>query len=102
MTMPAEITSDQAWDRLVVASRAQFHGINDLYHRIAEPDARTDQPIITEGMEPMTDPTLYPYPGYDPGADQRAAEFDDEQRQRDDETTSELDAEQDNEPDLEG
>jgi hypothetical protein len=99
MTMPAEITSDNSWDRLIVTLRTQYADIDELYQRITEP-GDADEPDTFEGTEPMPDPDTYPYRGYDPDA-----ELDDEQRVRlDAETDGRLDGDYDldpaDEPDL--
>jgi hypothetical protein len=98
MTMPAEVTSDAAWDRLVTALRAQYRQVDDLYQRITEPEADDQQ--TPQEKEPMTDPSTYPHRGYDPDADDpRAAELDDEERVRlDAETDGRLDGDYDTDP----
>jgi len=73
MTMPAEVTSAADWDRLVATLRAQYGQIDELYQRITDPGDDADEPDTSE-EEPMADPSTYPYPGYDPAADEQDAE----------------------------
>jgi hypothetical protein len=94
MTMPAEITSDASWDRLIVTLRTQYADIDELYQSITEPDLDVGETDTPEGKQPMPDPGTYPYRGYDPDA-----ELDDEQRVRlDAETDSRLDGDDDLDP----
>ena len=91
MTMPAEVTSDAAWDRLNTVLRAMYRDVDDLYQRITEPevDEETPQP---EETEPVSDPDLE----YGTEADNRAAEYADEERVRlDAETDGRLDGDYD-------
>lgn len=97
MTMPAEVTTDAAWERLIATLRAQYDDIDGLYQRITEPEADEDEP---EEKEPVTDPNIYPYRGYDPDANDRAAELEEEERVRlDAETDGRLDGDYDIDPD---
>ena len=98
MTMPAEVTSDAAWDRLVVTLRAQYRDIDDLVLRITEPREEDGEPDTTE-EELVAELDTYPFPDDDWGADHRAAELEQERRVRlDAETDGELDGDCDREP----
>ena len=95
MTMPADVTSDIAWDRLNTISRAMYRDVDNLYQRITEPetDQETPQP---EETEPVSDLDA----AYDTDADDRAAEYDDEERLRlDAETDGRLDGDYDTDVD---
>ena len=91
MTMPAEVTSDAAWDRLNTTLRAMYRDVDDLYQRITapEPDEETPQP---EETEPMSDLDAE----HDTEAHDRAAEYADEERERLD---AETDGDYDNDVD---
>ncbi|MFI7598224.1 hypothetical protein [Actinoplanes sp. NPDC049681] len=94
MTMPAEVTSDAAWDRLNTVLRAMYRDVDDLYQRITDPEAdeRTPQP---EETEPVSDLDAE----YDAEDHYRAAEYADEERERlDGETDGRLDGDYD--PDI--
>lgn len=69
MTVPAEVTSDAAWDRLTTVLRAMYRDVDDLYLRITEPEPDEQTPQ-TEETEPMTDLDAE----YEAEADDRAAE----------------------------
>lgn len=100
MTMPAEVTSAADWDRLVATLRAQYAQIDELYQRITDPGDDADEPDTSQ-EEPMADPSTYPYPGYDPAADDRAAKLENDERLRlDAETDGELDGDYDRDDDL--
>lgn len=102
MTMPADITSDAAWDRLTTVLRAIYRDIDTLYQRITAPDA-AEEPPQPEETDLVSDRDA----AYGTGADDRAAEYDDEQRERlDAETDGHLDGDYDTDvddaPDLDG
>lgn len=91
MTMPAEVTSDAAWDRLTTILRAMYRDVDQLYQRITEPEAdeQTPQP---EESEPVSDLDAE----YDTETNDRAAEYADEERERlDAETDGRLDGDYD-------
>ncbi len=95
MTMPAEVTSDAAWDRLTTILRAMYRDVDQLYQRITEPEAdeQTPQP---EDNEPASDLDAE----HDTEADNRAAEYADEERERlDAETDGRLDGDFDTDVD---
>jgi hypothetical protein len=101
MTMPAEVSSAADWDRLVATLRAQYAQVDELYQRITDPGDDADEPDPTSEEEPMADPSTYPYPGYDPDADDRSAELEDDERLRlDAETDGQLDGDYDRDDDL--
>lgn len=92
MTMPAEVTSDAAWDRLITTLRAQYADIDELYQRITDPDTEADEQNTARETELMTDRDA----GYGPEADDRAAELDEQERVRlDAETDGQLDGDYD-------
>ncbi|MCM4083903.1 hypothetical protein [Paractinoplanes hotanensis] len=92
MTMPAEVTSDAAWDRLTTLLRAMYGDVDALYQRITEPEA--DEETKPEETNPVSDPNAE----YE--AEGRAAEYTDEQRQRlDAETDGRLDGDYDTDVD---
>ncbi|WP_199515710.1 hypothetical protein [Nucisporomicrobium flavum] len=119
MTMPAEVTSDNAWDRLTTVLRAMHRDADELYQRITEPetDEQTPQPEETETVsdvdaEHQTEAealsvasnlisSLLYLRGQEPArseaeADDRAAEYADEERARlDAETDGRLDGDYD-------
>ena len=91
MTMPAEVTSDAAWDRLTTVLRAMYHDVDELYQRITEPEAdeQTRQP---EETDPVSDLDAE----YETETNDRAAEYADEERERlDAETDGRLDGDYD-------
>ena len=89
MTMPAEVTSDTAWERFTTVLRAMYRDVDDLYQRITEPEADEETPQPEEN-EPVSDLDAE----YD--ADDRAAEYADEERVRlDAETDGRLDGDYD-------
>lgn len=91
MTMPAEVTSDAAWDRLNTILRAMHRDVDDLYQRITEPEAAEETPQLEES-EPVSDLDAE----YEADADDRAAEYADEERERlDAETDGRLDGDYD-------
>jgi hypothetical protein len=91
MTMPAEVTSDAAWDRLTTVLRAMYRDADDLYQRITEPEADEEAPQPEEN-EPVSDLDAE----YDTEANNRAAEYADEERERlDAETDGRLDGDYD-------
>jgi hypothetical protein len=91
MTMPAEVTSDAAWDRLTTILRAMYRDVDELYQRITEPEADEEEPQPEE-TEPVSDLD----PEYGTEADDRAAEYADEERVRlDAETDGRLDGDYD-------
>lgn len=101
MTMPAEVTSDASWDRLTTMLRAMYRDVDQLYQRITEPEADEETPQPEEN-EPVSDLDAE----YDTTANDRAAEYADEERVRlDAETGGRLDGDYDtdvdDEPDLE-
>ena len=69
MTMPAEVTSDAAWDRLNTTLRVMYRDVDDLYQRITEPEADEETPQPEE-TEPVSDLDAE----YQTEADDRAAE----------------------------
>ena len=90
MTMPAEVTSDAAWDRLNTTLRAIYGDVDDLYQRITEPEADEE----TESKE--TNPVSEPNAEYEAEVGDRAAEYADEERVRlDAETDGRLDGDYD-------
>lgn len=99
MTMPADITTEASWDRLIYALRAQYDQVDDLYQRITAPEEDADEQKKPERKEPemeepMPDPRTYPHPGYD-----RDAELErEEQERRDAETDGRLDGDYDIDP----
>jgi hypothetical protein len=96
MTMPAEVTTDAAWDRLITTLRAQYRYIDDLYQHITEPEPDADENDEPEERQPVTDPDMYPEDADDRAADDRAAIEEDERRVRvDAETDGRLDGDYD-------
>jgi len=90
MTMPAEVTSDAAWDRLNTTLRVMYRDVDDLYQRITEPEA--DEETEPKETNPVSDPNAE----YEAEADARAAEYADEERVRlDAETDGRLDGDYD-------
>ncbi|MFG1995205.1 hypothetical protein ACGFJ7_35050 [Actinoplanes sp. NPDC048988] len=91
MTMPAEVTSDAAWDRLNTVLRAMYGDIDGLYQRITDPETDEQTPQLEE-TGPVSDLDAE----YDAEANDRAAEYADEERERlDAETDGRLDGDYD-------
>ncbi|GLZ00832.1 hypothetical protein [Actinoplanes sp. NBRC 103695] len=91
MTMPAEVTSDNAWDRLTTVLRAMYRDVDELYERITDSEADEPSPQPEE-TEPVSDLDAE----YDTEAHDRAAEYADEERERlDAETDGRLDGDYD-------
>ncbi|WP_199514282.1 hypothetical protein [Nucisporomicrobium flavum] len=91
MTMPAEVTSDAAWDRLTTVLRAMYRDVDDLYQRISEPEADEETPQPEE-TAPVSDLDAQ----YEIDAADRAAEYADVERERlDAETDGRLDGDYD-------
>ena len=92
MTMPADITSDAAWDRLPSVLRAMYRDVEELYLRITEPEDDEETPQTEKGEPVDADHQI--------DADDRAAEYADEQRDRlDAETDGRLDGDYDTDAD---
>jgi hypothetical protein len=95
MTMPAEVTTDTAWDRFTTVLRAMYRDVDELYQRITEPEADEETPQPEEA-EPVSDLD----PEYGTEADDRAAEYADEELVRlDAETDGRLDGDYDTDVD---
>lgn len=95
MTMPADITSDTAWDRLLISLRAQYRDIDRLYHHVTDTKETTDKPRTPREAEPMAEHRFYPF--FD--NDDRTAELEQEERTRlDAETDGRLDGDYDTDP----
>ena len=91
MTMPAAVTSDAAWDRLNTVLRVLYRDVDELHQRITEPEADEETPQ-SEEVEPVSDLNAE----FETDADNRAAEYADEERERlDAETDGRLDGDYD-------
>jgi hypothetical protein len=77
MTMPADVTSDAAWDRLNIILRVMYRDVDNLYRRVTEPEADggIPHPEETGSVRDLNGE-------HQTEVDDRAAEYADEQRER--------------------